>query len=164
MCLVLGEFPHGHSFVTWERAEETEATIQVKQPQERQEALQELSPNLILWDNGTGQHLGSYCYGNTSEKHLELCSADPGTDHFTVYIYICNTTGWEEGAVKAWIGWSITDQIPQTALSLLVLFLSPWVNCVIKEAHYSKYILLPYNANQHGSEHESVFSTCNKYF
>ena len=83
-----------------------------------------------------------------------------------IYIYIIYITqpGEKRGAVKAWIGWSITDQMPQTALNLLVLFLSPWVNCIMKEVHYSKYNLLQYNANQHHSEHEFVYRTCNKYF
>lgn len=54
--------------------------------------------------------------------------------------------------------------MPQTALNLLVLFLSPWVNRVMKEVHYSKYNLLQYNANQHHSECDFVYRTCNKYF
>lgn len=29
------------------------------------------------------------------------------------------------GAVKAWIGWSITDEMSHTALNLLASFLSP---------------------------------------
>lgn len=44
------------------------------------------------------------------------------------------------------------------------LFLSPWVNCVVKEVHYSKYNLLQYNAHQHHSECDFVYRTCNKYF
>lgn len=109
--------------------------------------------------------------GNTSERtpgHLLCRSGDwPWTSlsytrTYTIYI-IYNITRWEEGAIKAWIWCNITDQMPQTALNLLVFVLSP---CVLwKEVHCSKYNLLQYyNANQHHSAHESAYSTYNKYF
>lgn len=161
---------HCCSSETWERAEEIEETIQVKQPLRKGKRLRKsCSPTRSSETTGLVSTWGRIAMETHQKEHLEVCSADPGTDQFTVHlyiynIYIYNTTRWEEGAVKAWIGWSITDQMPQTALNLLVLFLSPWVNCSMKEVHHSKYILLQYNANQHHSEHESAYSTCNKYF
>lgn len=73
-------------------------------------------------------YLGSYCLEATHQKeHLEICSADLGltTDQFIRHTHththiIHNITRWEKGAVKAWIWCNITDQMPQTALNLLV--------------------------------------------
>lgn len=77
-------------------------------------------------------YLGSYCLEATHQKeHLEICSADLWltTDQFITHTHIIhNITRWEKGAVKAWIWCNITDQMPQTALNLLVFlfFLHVW--------------------------------------
>lgn len=80
-----------YSFVTWEHAEETEATIQVKQPLRKGKRL--CKSCLPTWSSETTGLVSTWsriAMGTHQKEHLEICSADPGTDQFTVHLYIYN--------------------------------------------------------------------------
>lgn len=80
---------HCYSFVTWERAEEIEATIQVKQPLRKGKRLHKSCPPTRSSETtGLVSTWGHIAMETHQKEHLEICSADPGTDQFTVHLYI----------------------------------------------------------------------------
>lgn len=82
---------HCCSSETWERAEEIEETIQVKQPLRKGKRLRKsCSPTRSSETTGLVSTWGRIAMETHQKEHLEVCSADPGTDQFTVHLYIYN--------------------------------------------------------------------------
>lgn len=158
---------HRCSCVRWEHAEETEASIQVKQPLRKGKRHRKSCPQpdplrqqdwsapgvILLWE-----HIRKNTWKCALQTRALTC-----TVHLYYVIYITHGGGGRRARLKLGLGGPLQSKALHSSQS------AGFVSFSMSELYYersplSKYNLLQHNANQHHSERESVYRTGNKYF
>lgn len=121
---------HCYSFVTWEHAEETEASIQVKQPLRKGKRHHKSCPP--TWSSettGLVSTWGHIAMGTRQKEHLGICCADPSTDLYCTPVYIIYITqpGEKRGRLKLGLDGPLQIKCPrQLSTCWFCFFLHEW--------------------------------------
>lgn len=160
-----GRIPtHCYSFVTWEHAQETEASIQVKQPLRKGKRHRKSCPQPDPLRQQDWSAPGVILLWEHIRKNTWKCALQTRALTCTVHLYyVIYITHWGRRGLKLGLGGPLQSKAPHSSQPAGLVSFSMSELCY-ERSPLSKYNLLQYNANQHHSECESVYRTCNKYF